>query len=86
MPMRVYGLEGIVQTQDEALAQHAITLAKQDERLGGHDVAIGILTTQVTALVTATSTTNSTLNKVMWTLIGFAFTVAAAAVGVVIGA
>ncbi len=81
--LRVYGLEGIAATQDEALSQLAITTARHDERISGHDVALAILTEQTSALVKVTATVNATLTKVMWTLIAFAFTIAASSLGLV---
>ena len=82
--LRIYGLEGITETQDEAITQLALTTARHDERLTGHDIALAILTEQTSALVKVTATVNATLTKVMWTLIAFAFTIAASSVALVL--
>jgi uncharacterized coiled-coil protein SlyX len=56
-----------LETHDESLGQQAVTIAKHDERLDGLDEAVGRLA--------------DTVNKGVWALIGFSFTIAASAVG-----
>lgn len=54
---------------DGATAQ-AVTIARHEERLDGHDDAINRLA--------------DTVNKGVWALVGFSFTIAASAVGLAI--
>jgi hypothetical protein len=78
LDLRVYGLEGIVDTQDEAITKHALTLARHDERLGASEVTSAVHSEQIGALVKVTATMSTTMNKVMWTLIGSAISVTSA--------
>jgi uncharacterized coiled-coil protein SlyX len=55
---------------DQGVTQHAVTIAAHEERLDGHDEAINRLA--------------DTVNKGVWALVAFSFTVAASAVGLAI--
>lgn len=55
---------------DQGVGTQAITVARHEERLDGHDEAINRLA--------------DTVNKGVWALIGFSFTIAASAVGLAI--
>ena len=91
LPFRVYGLEGQVSTLDEAvernrtslllhdaaIGRQAITLAEHEQKLMTADERIEVVAASVTKLA-------STVDKGIWALLSFAFTVAAAAVTVAI--
>ncbi len=55
---------------DEGTTIQAVTSARHEERLDGHDEAINRLA--------------DTVNKGVWALVGFSFTIAASAVGLAI--
>jgi hypothetical protein len=77
LAMRVYGLEGITDTQDSALAQLAVTTARHDERLGAHDVTLATNNEQIRTLVLVTANLTSSVNKLLFAVIGSALGVAA---------
>lgn len=54
----------------EGATAQAVTIARHEERLDGHDDAINRLA--------------DTVNKGVWALVGFSFTIAASAVGLAI--
>jgi hypothetical protein len=77
MPYRVATLEKQRQTDrewlgrlDEGHMTHAVTTARHEERLGALEDAVEKLA--------------GTVNKGVWALVGFAFTIAASAVGLAI--
>lgn len=55
---------------DEAIGQQAVTLARHDEKINALDAAV--------------ITLSDTVSKGIWALVAFAFTIAAAAVGLAI--
>jgi hypothetical protein len=59
-----------LQKLDEGTTIQAVTAARHEERLDGHDDAINRLA--------------DTVNKGVWALVGFSFTIAASAVGLAI--
>ena len=77
LPWRVKSVEDRVERNhnwidrvDQGVTTHAVTLAAHEERLDGHDDAINRLA--------------DTVNKGVWALVAFSFTVAASAVGLAI--
>lgn len=85
LELRVYGLEGITQTQDEALAAHAVTLAEHDTRIRATEVLAAVHTESQATMQKSLDAVVTELVKTRWTLIGFAVSVAVAAVGAAIG-
>lgn len=79
--LRIYGLEGITQTQDEAIAQHAVTLAEHHARLAAHDTQLAVTIVNQTALQKSMDAVVSELVKTRWTLIAFALS----GIGIAIG-
>ena len=80
IPMRVYALEGITATQDDAISRQGLSLAEHAELLGEHTTELAVhenrLKTndaQITALTALT-------NKVIWGLVGLSLTIAGSAV------
>jgi hypothetical protein len=72
LDLRVYGLEGIVATQDEALGQHAVTIAEHDTRIRAQEVLTPVLASGQTALTKSMDAVASELVKTRWALIMFA--------------
>lgn len=80
IPFRVYALEGAQKTQDEAIVRQGVTLAVHDERLNAHGET---LATHTEALANQRGDIVTLTTLMKWGLgvmVGFAFTVAAAAV------
>jgi hypothetical protein len=102
LPYRVYGLEGVTKTQDqaierlhdktsrhsEALAAQAVTLARHDELIGKSTENLVEVKTDVAGLAVAVVALGerfaTSTNKVAWTFVGFALTLASSAIAVII--
>lgn len=81
LEMRVYGLEGITTTQDEALAQQAIAIAEHDARIRAQEVLTPVLVSDQKAMQRSMDAIVSELVKTRWALIGFALS----GIGIAIG-
>lgn len=81
LELRVYGLEGIVQTQDEAITKQAITLSEHDARIRAQEVLTPVLATNQTAMQKSMDAVLGELVKTRWTLIGLALSGIGIAVG-----
>jgi hypothetical protein len=81
LELRVYGLEGIAETQDTALAQQAVTLAEHDARIRAQEVLTPVLVTNQSAMQKSMDAVVSELVKTRWTLIAFALSGIGIAVG-----
>lgn len=85
LEMRVYGLEGVASTQDEAITQQGLTLAQHSERLEAHGVLLAVQSNNQTTMQKSIDAAVTELVKVRWTLIGGAGVVAASCIGLVLG-
>ena len=81
LPFRVYALETTTSTQDEAIAQHSVTIARSDERLDAHDVMLATHTEQIGGLVKTSAQLGERFDRLINALYVFALTVAVAAIG-----
>lgn len=79
--LRVYGLEGIAETQDAAIAQQAVTLAEHDARIRAQEVVTAVQATNQTLMQKSMDAVVSELVKTRWTLIAFALS----GIGIAIG-
>ena len=88
LPLRVYGLEGVTKTQDEAITRQGVTLAEHDERLGKHDTELAVHGTMLIGNAKQISDLASLMTKVIWSLVGLstAITVAAVTVALTVSA
>ncbi len=82
LPFRVYGLEGMVKTLDEASVRQREAAARLHEAVGGQGIALAKHEVEITDTKADVAGLANTVNKMVFILIGFAFTTAASAAGV----
>lgn len=84
MPFRVYALEGVSKTQDEAIVRQAVTLAEHDAAIGHNNTKLAVAVTRVDAHAKALDSLTELMNKVIWSLVGLSLTIAGSAVGIAV--
>lgn len=82
--LRIYALEGVTATQDDAIVKQGLTIAGHDEKLTAHAVSIATLDTRVSAHDRAIADLTALTNKVIWALTVFSLTIAGSAAGVIL--
>lgn len=80
LEMRVYGAEGQISDLDEAVATHATSIARADERLNGHDVLFATLVEQMKTVTNVTTKLTASVDKLLFAVVGSSLGIAASVV------